>query len=164
MHSQRGLVFTARGYNTLVAQHEDDERMCFLPLCHIAERMGGEYFALYAGAKLNFVENPETIPENVREIAPTVFTAVPRVWEKFYSGVMIALKEASWLQQVAYAWSIGVGMRIADTVLAGQPVSAALKAQFTLARWLALNNTRKLIGIHKRAFASPARRRFRRTW
>jgi long-chain acyl-CoA synthetase len=71
-----------------------DERMCFLPLCHIAERMGGEYFALYTGAKLNFVENPETIPENVREIAPTVFTAVPRVWEKFYSGVMIALKEA----------------------------------------------------------------------
>jgi len=152
MHSQRGLVFTARGYNTLVAQDEDDERMCFLPLCHIAERMGGEYFSLYAGAKLNFVENPETIPENVREIAPTVFTAVPRVWEKFYSGVMIALKEASWLQQAAYAWSIGVGMRITDTVLAGKTVSAGLKLQFTLARWLALNNTRKLIGIHRARF------------
>ena len=152
MHSQRGLVFTARGYNTLVAQNEDDERMCFLPLCHIAERMGGEYFSLYAGAKLNFVENPETIPENVREIAPTVFTAVPRVWEKFYSGVMIALKEASWLQQAAYAWSIGVGMRITDTVLAGKTVSAGLKLQFTLARWLALNNTRKLIGIHRARF------------
>ena len=67
--------------------------MCFLPLCHIAERMGGEYFAIYTGSILNFVENPETVPENVREIAPTVFTAVPRVWEKFYSGVMIALKE-----------------------------------------------------------------------
>lgn len=152
MHSQHGLVFTARGYNTLVAQDENDERMCFLPLCHIAERMGGEYFSLYAGAKLNFVENPETIPENVREIAPTVFTAVPRVWEKFYSGVMIALKEASWLQQAAYAWSIGVGMRIADTVLAGRPVGTALRLQFTLARWLALNNTRKLIGIHRARF------------
>jgi long-chain acyl-CoA synthetase len=66
-----------------------------LPLCHIAERMGGEYFSLYTGARLNFVENPDTVPENVREIAPTVFTAVPRVWEKFYSGVMIALKESS---------------------------------------------------------------------
>ena len=72
MHSHRGLVYTTRGFNTLVAQDERDERMCFLPLCHIAERMGGEYFALYTGAKLNFVENPETIPENVREIAPTV--------------------------------------------------------------------------------------------
>ena len=152
MHSHRGLVYTTRGFNTLVAQDERDERMCFLPLCHIAERMGGEYFALYTGSKLNFVENPETIPENVREIAPTVFTAVPRVWEKFYSGVMIALKESSTLQRAAYAWSIGVGMRIAEKVMAGEAVGTGLKLRFTLARWLALNNARKLIGIHRARF------------
>ncbi|MBB3179893.1 long-chain fatty acid--CoA ligase [Variovorax sp. Sphag1AA] len=152
MHSHRGLVYTARGYNTLVAQDERDERMCFLPLCHIAERMGGEYFALYAGSILNFVENPETVPENVREIAPTVFTAVPRVWEKFYSGVMIALKEASALQQAAYRWSIGVGTTIADRVLAGQPVGGMLKFKFRIARWLALDNVRKMIGIHRSRF------------
>ncbi|OGB44665.1 MAG: fatty-acid--CoA ligase [Burkholderiales bacterium RIFCSPLOWO2_12_FULL_65_40] len=152
MHSHRGLVYTTRGFNTLVAQDERDERMCFLPLCHIAERMGGEYFALYTGSKLNFVENPETVPENVREIAPTVFTAVPRVWEKFYSGVMIALKESSTLQRAAYAWSIGVGMRIAEKVMAGEAVGTGLKLRFTLARWLALNNARKLIGIHRARF------------
>ncbi|MCF8168125.1 MAG: long-chain fatty acid--CoA ligase [Rhodoferax sp.] len=152
MHLHRGLVYTVRGYNTLVAQDERDERMCFLPLCHIAERMGGEYFALYTGAKLNFVENPETIPENVREIAPTVFTAVPRVWEKFYSGVMISLKEAGLIQQAAYAWGIGVGTTIADRVLAGQVVSNWLKFQFNLAQWLVLNNVRKLIGIHHARF------------
>ena len=152
MHTHGGLTYTVRGYNTLIARDESDECMCFLPLCHIAERMGGEYFSLYTGAKLNFVENPETVPENVREIAPTVFTAVPRVWEKFYSGVMNTLKEAGPLQKAVYAWSIGVGTRIADLVLAGQPVGAALKAQFTLARWLALNNARKLIGIHKARF------------
>lgn len=152
MHSHRGLVYTTRGYNTLVAQDEHDERMCFLPLCHIAERMGGEYFAMYTGSILNFVENPETVPENVREIAPTVFTAVPRVWEKFYSGVMIALKEASRVQQAAYAWSIGVGTTIADRVLAGQPVGAVLRFKFRIARWLALDNVRKLIGIHRARF------------
>jgi len=149
MHSHHGLVYTMRGFNTLLAQDENDERMCFLPLCHIAERMGGEYFALFTGAKLNFVENPETIPENVREIAPTTFTAVPRVWEKFYSGVMIALKESSSLQRAAYAWGIGVGMQITDKVIAGEPVGMGLKWRFTLARWLALNNARKLIGIHR---------------
>ncbi|RST54241.1 AMP-dependent synthetase/ligase [Variovorax sp. MHTC-1] len=152
MHSHRGLVHTMRGYNMLVAQDERDERMCFLPLCHIAERMGGEYFAMYTGAVLNFVENPETVPENVREIAPTVFTAVPRVWEKFYSGVMIALKEASSLQQAAYRWSIGVGGAIAERVLAGQPVGGLLRFKFRLARWLALDNARKLIGIHRARF------------
>ena len=152
MHTHAGLTYTVRGFNTLIARNEDDEGMCFLPLCHIAERMGGEYFSLYTGAKLNFVENPETIPENVREIAPTVFTAVPRVWEKFYSAVMIALKEAGAVQQATYAWAIGVGTRIAERVLAGKPVPGGLKFQFTLARWLALNNVRKLIGIHRSRF------------
>ena len=103
MHRHSALVYTAHGYNTLIARSEQDECMCFLPLCHIAERMGGEYYSLYTGARLNFVENPDTVPENVREIAPTVFTAVPRVWEKFYSGVTIALKESTRLQQAAYA-------------------------------------------------------------
>jgi len=139
-------------YNTLIAQDETDERMCFLPLCHVAERLGGEYFAMYTGTILNFVENPETVPENVREIAPTVFTAVPRVWEKFYSGVMITLKEASRLQQLAYGWSIGVGTRIADLVLAKQPVPGSLKLQFQIAKVLALNNVRKLIGVHRARF------------
>jgi long-chain acyl-CoA synthetase len=152
MHSHKGLVYTVRGYNTLVAQDGRDERMCFLPLCHIAERLGGEYFSLYTGAILNFVENPETVPENVREIAPTVFTAVPRVWEKFYSGVMIGLKEAGPLQQAAYAWGIGVGTQIADKVMAGRPVGGFLKFKFTLAKWIALNNVRKMIGIHRSRF------------
>ncbi len=152
MHLHQGLVYTLHGYNTLVTQDERDERMCFLPLCHIAERMGGEYHALYTGAKLNFVENPETIPENVREIAPTVFTAVPRVWEKFYSGVMISLKEAGAVQQAAYGWGIGVGTEIADKVLAGKPVDGWLKFKFTIAQWIALNNVRKMIGIHRARF------------
>jgi long-chain acyl-CoA synthetase len=152
MHLHQGLVYTVRGFNTLIGQNDRDERMCFLPLCHIAERMGGEYFSLYTGSRLNFVENPETIPENVREIAPTVFTGVPRVWEKFYSGVMISLKEAGAIQQAAYAWGIGVGTAIANKVLAGQPVDGWLKFKFHVARWIALNNVRKLIGIHRARF------------
>ncbi len=152
MHSHAGLVYTVRGYNLIVAQYESDERIAFLPLCHIAERIGGAFFAVYTGSKLNFVERPETVPENVREIAPTVFTAVPRVWEKLYSGVTIALKDSSKLQRSAYAWGIGVGRRVADRVLAGQPVSAWLKLQFTLARWIALDNVRKLIGVHRARF------------
>jgi len=152
MHSHAGLVYTVRGYNSIVAQDETDERMCFLPLCHIAERLGGEYFALYTGSILNFVENPETVPENVREIAPTVFTAVPRVWEKFYSAVTIALRESGKVQQLAYGWSLGVGTKIADLVLAGQPVGGLLKLQFMLAKALTLNNVRKMIGIHRARF------------
>jgi long-chain acyl-CoA synthetase len=149
MHNHVGLLHVVRGYSQIFDQNELDERMAFLPLCHIVERVGGEYLAMYTGSVLNFVENPDTVPENVREIAPTVFTAVPRVWEKFYSAVMVALSESGKLQQAAYAWSIGVGGRVADLVLAGRPVPAALKAQFRIARALAIDNVRKSIGIHR---------------
>jgi long-chain acyl-CoA synthetase len=152
MHSHEGLVFTVRGYNTLISRDESDECMCFLPLCHIAERLGGEYFSLYTGSKLNFVENPETVPENVREISPTVFTAVPRVWEKFYSAVMIGLKEATPLQRAVYGWGIGLGERIATDVMAERPVGGGTRLQYRIARWLALDNVRKMMGIHRARF------------
>jgi len=152
MHLHGGLTFWLRETNQIVGQTDDDERMCFLPLCHVAERTGGEYLAMYTGAKLNFVENPDTVPENVREIAPTVFTAVPRVWEKFYSAVTIAVREASPLQQAAYRWALSIGQQVAERVVQGQPVSSWLKAKFMLGRALALDNVRKLIGIHRARF------------
>jgi len=149
MHSHGGLAFSMRQSIGWLPQDARDERMCFLPLCHIAERMVGAYSAIYSGAVLNFVENPDTVAENVREIAPTIFFAVPRVWEKFYSSVAIAIKEATPLQQLTYGWAIGVGAKVAEKVLAGEAVDGGLKAKFTIARWLALNNVRKLIGIHR---------------
>jgi long-chain acyl-CoA synthetase len=157
MQSHAGLVFAVQQVAQFIGQREGDERMCFLPLCHIAERVIGEYSSVYTGCRLNFVENPETIPENVREISPHYLFAVPRVWEKFYSAVVLGIQEATPLQQAAYAWSIGVGQQVADRVLARQPVGPALKLRFALARVLALNNVRKLIGVHRaRALLSGA--------
>ena len=92
MLSHANLIAAMQLYADAFAQHADDERMCFLPLCHVAERIVGVYTAFLTGTRLNFVENPETVPENVREIAPTVFGAVPRIWEKFYSVVLIRVK------------------------------------------------------------------------
>ena len=149
MQSHAGLVYSVRQANIRLPSLEIDERMCFLPLCHIAERIIGEYSSVYTGCVLNFVENPDTIPENVREISPTFLFAVPRVWEKFYSGVVITIKEASRLQQLVYAWAIGIGSQVADKVLAGQPVDGWLKFRFEVGRALALNNVRKMIGIHR---------------
>ena len=40
---------------------------------------------LKTGAVVNFAESIDTVPENIREVSPTVFIAVPRIWEKFYS-------------------------------------------------------------------------------
>jgi long-chain acyl-CoA synthetase len=149
MISHKNIITAIRGFNQVLPQHEEDERMCFLPLCHVAERLAGAYFALYVGARLNFVENPETVPENVREIAPTVFLAVPRIWEKFYSGVMIALSEGTMLEKFAYQKAIGIGRKSADYLQRGEKPPLALGVLFWLARLLVLNNVRKSIGIHR---------------
>ena len=152
MHSHAGMVCTMRGYSLYLAQDHRDERMLFLPLCHIAERIGGMYSCIYGGAILNFVENPDTVPENVREIAPTLFFAVPRVWEKFYSAVTIAIAEAGIFQQATYRASLACGHAVAVRVLQQQSVPLWLKLCFHLARMTCLNNVRRMMGIHRAKF------------
>ena len=149
MLSHANLLVATKLYTEAFRQHANDERMCFLPLCHVAERVVGVYTALLTGTRLNFVENPETVPENVREIAPTVFGAVPRVWEKFYSVVTIRVREATSLAQLAYKIAIGIGYKVAAYREEGKPVPAHLAAAFWLARVLVLNNIRKAIGVHR---------------
>ena len=152
MHSHAGMVFVMRGYSRYLAQDENDERMLFLPLCHIAERIGGMYSCIYGGSILNFVENPDTVPENVREIAPTLFFAVPRVWEKFYSAVTIAIAEAGAIQQAVYKLSLSIGYAVAERVLKRQSVPLWLKLSFQVARLMALNNVRRMLGIERARF------------
>jgi len=152
MQSHRNLLTAVHGNDAILPQDETDERMCFLPLCHVAERVVGMYSSLYSGTKMNFVENPDTVPENVREIAPTVFGGVPRLWEKFYSAVTIAVKEAGPVQQHAYAWAISVGNEVVDRVIKGEPVSLWLKLKYRIAGLASLNNVRRFMGIHRCRF------------
>ncbi|MCZ7657520.1 MAG: AMP-binding protein [Xanthobacteraceae bacterium] len=149
MLSHGNVIAAISLYRGIFGQKGGDERICFLPLCHVAERVVGAYTSLLTGTKLNFVENPETVPENVREIAPTVYGAVPRVWEKFYSFVQIRLKEATRLQQLAYAAAIGIGSRVAARRERGRPVPAWLRIAHRIARFLVLDNIRRMIGAHR---------------
>jgi long-chain acyl-CoA synthetase len=149
MLSHANLIAAAQLYAGAFDQRPEDERMCFLPLCHVAERIVGVYTAFLTGTRLNFVENPETVPENVREIAPTVFGAVPRIWEKFYSVVTIRVRESTRLQQLAYRLAIGIGYKVAALREEHRPVPAHLAFALWLARVLVLDNIRRAIGVHR---------------
>lgn len=152
MHHQSGLVYAIRGHTQIIAQTPQDERMCFLPLCHIAERVGGAFVCMFTGTKINFVENPETVPENIREISPTIILAVPRVWEKFQSGVYLSLKESTRFEQFMFHWAIELGSTIADQYLSGQPIALHQRLAYRVAQWLVLANVRKSLGIDKARF------------
>ena len=125
------------------------ERIAFLPLCHIAERMIGGYIPIMRRSVTNFVENPETVFENLREVQPQVFFAVPRVWEKVYSQVMITLSEADRVQKLAYGWALSVGQRVAACADGGREPGLALKLQHALANFLVLDNVRRMTGMSR---------------
>jgi long-chain acyl-CoA synthetase len=128
---------------------EGGERIAFLPLCHIAERMIGEYVPIMRRSTVNFVENPETVFDNLREVQPHVFFAVPRVWEKIYSQVMIGLGEAGAFQKLAYGWAVKVGAAVAQAQLEGRPSAWSTRLAYALARLLVLDNVRRMIGLER---------------
>ena len=125
------------------------ERVAFLPLCHIAERLVGEYISIFRGSTINFVENPETVFDNLREVQPVVFFAVPRVWEKVFSTVAISIKEAGKFQKLAYGWAVGEGIKTVALAEAGKAPGAAQRARYWLARTLVLNNVRRMVGLDR---------------
>ena len=109
MLSHRNILFQLDYSDFITELREGDQQLSFLPLCHIAERTFTVFNPLRSGATVNFAESIETVPENIREVAPALFFAVPRIWEKFYSGVALRMREATALGQLAYRWAIGVG-------------------------------------------------------
>lgn len=65
----------------------------FLPLNHVGERLGLEIPCLYLGGTISFAESLDTFVDNIRQSRPTLFFAVPRIWTKFYSGVMAKMSQ-----------------------------------------------------------------------
>ncbi len=128
---------------------EDEDRLIFLPLCHVAERIGGYYISVALGSVMNFAESPETVPDNLREVQPTVFFAVPRIWEKFYSAITIALKDATPLQQWVYRRAIEVGYRMVDCRIEGRTPPLSLRIANGIAYRLAFRNIRRMIGLDR---------------
>ena len=148
-HANLCAVLSGLSSSLFEGMPEGGERIAFLPLCHIAERMIGGYIPIMRRSVTNFVENPETVFENLREVQPHVFFAVPRVWEKIYSQVMITLSEAGRIQKLAYAWAVGVGGRVAEFEARGATPGPWMALQRALANFLVLDNVRRMTGMSR---------------
>ena len=91
-----------------VGPNDSDEILTYLPLCHVAERIFSTWTSAATGTTLNFAESIETVQENLREVQPTLFFAVPRIWEKLHATVLIKSKDATWFKRVFMA--VGTGL------------------------------------------------------
>src|SRR5438445_2548127 len=146
MHSNRSVTHQMRHANDLFPSTDAEERLVFLPLCHVAERVGGYYISLALGSVMNFAESPETVPDNLREVQPTAFLAVPRIWENFYPGITSALQDATPFQNWMYRKALAVGCRVTDCRIAGDTPSLSLRLANKAAYDLVFRNLRRMHG------------------
>ena len=149
MLSHRNILFQLGYADFVTVLREGDQQLSFLPLCHIAERTFSVFNPLYTGSTVNFAESIDTVPENIREVAPALFFAVPRIWEKFYSGVALRMREATWLGRLAYGTALRVGMGLADRRIAGGRPSLLQRLAFRVANFFVLDNVKRSIGLHR---------------
>ena len=149
MLSHRNIIVQCEHGTRLLPTYPGDERLSFLPLCHVAERVLGSYFSIYTRTVINFAESPDTVPENLREVQPTTLGAVPRIWEKFYSAVTLAMADATRLERWAYRTALGIGHQVAERRLERRPVPLGLRLAHGVANRLVLSNIRKMIGIDR---------------
>ncbi len=128
---------------------QSDEQLCFLSLAHILERDLSVYFPLAGKCTVNFAESPETVFANLQEVSPTTFTAVPRVWEKIYSQVLIMVQEATPLGRLAYSKAIKAGSVRAQYIIENKKIPALVNANYWIWDRLVLRNLRRMLGMDR---------------
>jgi len=112
MFAMDKIIEEAAAYPDGKAPNTSDQILTYLPLCHVAERIFSTWTMLAGGPTLNFAESIETVPANLREIQPTLFFAVPRIWERLHAGVHIRGGDATPFKKLL----LGAGMKAAATI------------------------------------------------
>lgn len=149
MVSHRNCLFEMQVFMKLLQSYSTDEQLSFLPLCHIAERLFSILLPQASCSTVNFAESTDTVPENIRELSPTIFFAVPRIWEKFYSSISLKVKDATRLGQFFYRLAIETGSKAAACKLEKRSLSLPLRLANGLAQLMVLNNIKRMLGLDK---------------
>ncbi len=99
MISYGNVAAMAPGVIDRLRLRPDTSHLSYLPLCHVAEQMLTTFVPLYLGSRVDFGESIRTVQEDLREVAPTMFLGVPRIWEKLHSAIAIKMNETGTLRR-----------------------------------------------------------------
>ena len=127
----------------------NDEVMSFLPLCHIFEQLFTVLCHFTVGYIVNFIERPDTVADNMIEISPTVGHAVPRIWEKYYSAIMIRMAEATWFKKRVFGMALNIGRKRAGLKMAFKPVPISLELLYRLAHLAVFRKLKERMGFDR---------------
>ena len=148
MLSHNNLLSNVMACLERIPADKNSRVLTFLPVCHVYERML-HYMYLYLGCSIYFAESMDTIGDNIREVKPHVFTAVPRLLEKVYDKIMAKGDELRGIKKSLFFWAV----RLAEQYdVVGK--SAFYKFKLSIARKLIFTKWQEALGGETKAIAS----------
>ncbi|MBK6512720.1 MAG: long-chain fatty acid--CoA ligase [Polyangiaceae bacterium] len=152
MLSHGNLSFTATTAKELGGVGPSDCSLSYLPLSHIAEQMFSIHLPVSIGSSIYFAESLEKVPDNLKEIQPTVFFGVPRIWEKFHAGISAKLGQATGVKKRLVEWARRVGASVSQLRMKGREPVGLLAVEYKLAKRLVFDKLKPAIGLGRARF------------
>jgi long-chain acyl-CoA synthetase len=123
----------------------DDVSLSVLPLSHVFER-GGMYVYIRAGMRVFYAESIDKAPDNLKEVRPTIFVGVPRIFEKVFERARMKAALSGRVNEVIFDWAMDVAKEYATTQEKKQPVPMALMAKHSIADTIIYSKFREFFG------------------
>lgn len=135
---------------------KEDISLAYLPLAHIAERLLGHFLKLVYGNETAFAESIEDMPDNTRQVGPTILFGTPRVYEKYYARISTGIGDATWVQKKVYNWSVETGRKRSELLSKKNLIPITLKFKSAIAKFLIYNKIKDIFGGRIRFMISGA--------
>ena len=145
MISYRNIRGVVPGIVDRLELSRETTHLSYLPLCHVAEQMLTSFVPVYIGSQVNFGESIRTVQEDLREVAPTMFLGVPRIWEKLHAAIHIKLQETGGLRRALFHKAYNACKPLAEKPRSAW--SAADKLTFAASYWLVFRALQNFIGL-----------------
>ena len=149
MIGHQNYLWIARQNGKVNKMSPEDETISFLPLNHVYEQIFDLMMHLRAGHIVNFTENTDTVMNDLRDVSPTLFHAVPRIWEKYHSGIVLKMADATWLKRTGFNLAYKIGSKYNDCKLAKKPVSWYLYSGYQLAYFCVFRKLKERLGFDR---------------
>lgn len=152
MLSHRNMLHSAaQVVTTLGLSQSTYSVLCYLPLCHVAERSFSTVMQLLTGCAVNFAESVDTVVVNLREIAPKGFLGVPRIWEKMQQSVLYRVKDTTAFQRRIFEFCMKHGRPIAERRLVngGELASFGDRVRFALLWLVCFRGLQRFLGLNR---------------
>lgn len=157
MLTHRNVVWTCGSLNQVLEGQPGERLLSYLPLSHIAERMTSHFNGIANGFEVWFAKSIDTLREDLVACKPNIFFAVPRVWEKFYAGLMAFIDNLPAEQREPVEQAIQLGHKRVEAQQAGSSLPDELEARYQEADQRIFAMARALLGLDQaRALISGA--------